>query len=76
MKNGIQYSTMREITLLKSLRTYPQFVRILDVIKDEKSEEKIIHCVFEYCPQTLGGFFRKFMQSRTLVPLEKIMKMM
>lgn len=64
---------MREISLLKSLSEYPQFVRILDVIKDDGHQDKIIHCIFEYCNSTLGKFYSK--QTKPL-PLEKIQTMM
>jgi hypothetical protein len=60
---------MREISLLKSLRDYPQFVKILDVIKDDDHPDKIIHCIFEYCSSTLGKFLMK--QQKPL-PIDKI----
>jgi hypothetical protein len=44
---------MREISLLKGLTNYAHFVKMLDVIRDNDHVDKIIHCVFEYCPQTL-----------------------
>lgn len=54
MTNGINYSTMREISILKQLVDYPQFVKILDVLEDEADQEKkTIHCIFEYCEGTL-----------------------
>ena len=34
--NGINYSTMREISLLRQLVNYEQFVRLLDIVEDEK----------------------------------------
>lgn len=51
--NGINYSTMREISLLKQLRDYPNFVRLLDVIEERGTDKNQIHCVFEYCDTTL-----------------------
>jgi serine/threonine protein kinase len=33
--NGINYSTMREISLLRQLVQYPQFVRLLDILEEE-----------------------------------------
>lgn len=33
--NGINYSTMREISLLRQLVSYPQFVRLLDILEEE-----------------------------------------
>ena len=50
---------MREISILKSLSDQPYFVKILDVIKDDTHKDKLIHCIFEYCPTTLGKFFSK-----------------
>jgi len=54
VNNGINYSTLREISILKGLSSYAHFVKILDVIRQEELPEKPIHCVFEYCPQTLA----------------------
>lgn len=51
--NGINYSTMREISLLKQLTEYPNFVRLLDVLEEWGTEKNRIHCVFEYCETTL-----------------------
>lgn len=67
---------MREISLLKSLSNYPQFVRILDVIKDEFSREKKIHCVFEYCNLTLGNLIHQQRSKQKSFPLFKIQEMM
>ena len=39
---------------MKGLSSYAHFVKILDVIRQEELPEKPIHCVFEYCPQTLA----------------------
>lgn len=73
VQNGINYSTMREISLLRSLSDQPYFVKILDVIKDNNSKDKIIYCIFEYCDSTLGKFFAK--QAKP-VSLERIQSMM
>lgn len=73
MQNGINYSTMREISLLKSLGDEPYFVKILDVIKDDNHKDKIIYCIFEYCRTTLGKFF---MKQQRVPPLETIQRMM
>lgn len=35
VSNGINYSTMREISLLRQLVYYPQFVRLLDILEEE-----------------------------------------
>jgi serine/threonine protein kinase len=67
--NGINYSTMREISILKSLSDQPYFVKILDVIKDESHKDKIIYCIFEYCSSTLGKFF---MKQQKAIALERI----
>lgn len=67
---------MREISLLKGLTGYPQFVRMLDVIKDDNHKDKLIHCVFEYCPSTLGKFFAKQKHAGQRIPLERIQEMM
>ena len=64
---------MREISLLKSLSDQPFFVKILDVIKDDTHKDKIIYCIFEYCPSTLSKFFSK---EKSPVPLTKIQTMM
>lgn len=64
---------MREISLLKSLSDYPQFVKILDVIKDDNHKDKIIYCIFEYCSSTLGKFF---MKQQKPIPLERIQDIM
>ena len=53
VSNGINYSAMREISLLSQLREYPNFVKLLDVIEERDNEKNQIHCVFEYCETTL-----------------------
>jgi len=35
--NGINYSTMREISLLRQLINHEQFVRLLDILEEEVS---------------------------------------
>ena len=67
---------MREISLLKSLSAYPQFVKMLDVIKDDSHKDKIIHCVFEYCQTTLGKFLAKQKMVGKPFPIERIQDMM
>ena len=76
VQNGINYSTMREISLLKSLTNYPQFVKMLDVIKDDSHKDKIIHCVFEFCQLTLSKLFSRQKQLGKPFSLEKIQEMM
>jgi serine/threonine protein kinase len=46
------------------------------VIKDENHKDKIIHCVFEYCPTTLGKFIVKHSQIGKPLPLERIQDLM
>ena len=53
VSNGINYSTMREISILKQLEDYPNFVRLLDVLEEFGTESNKIHCVFEHCETTL-----------------------
>ena len=53
MSNGINYSTMREISLLRQLVDYPNFVRLLDVLEEWGTDKNRIHCVFEFCDSTL-----------------------
>ena len=55
MTNGINYSTMREMSLLRQLVNYEQFVRLLDIVEDEKSENNSIHCIFEFCDKVLSN---------------------
>ena len=50
----MNYSTMREISLLRQLVDYPQFVRLLDVIEEDHSEKKMTHCIFEFCDKVLS----------------------
>ena len=38
VSNGINYSTMREISILKQLEDYPNFVRQLDVLEEFGTE--------------------------------------
>lgn len=44
---------MREISILKQLSEYPNFVRLLDVLEETGTSKNTIHCVFEYCEGTL-----------------------
>jgi serine/threonine protein kinase len=53
---------MREISLLKQLRDYPNFVRLLDVIEERGTEKNQIHCVFEFCETTLFQQLSKRLQ--------------
>lgn len=53
--NGINYSTMREVSLLRQLVNYDAFVRLLDIIEDGNCENKKIHCIFEFCDKVLSN---------------------
>ena len=44
---------MREISLLKQLTEYPNFVKLLDVLEEIDGHQNHIHCVFEFCEGTL-----------------------
>ena len=55
MTNGINYSTMREISLLRQLVNYEQFVRLLDILEEENSGSKKVHCIFEFCDKVLSN---------------------
>ena len=46
---------MREISLLRQLVNYPQFVRLLDILEETHSQNKIIHCIFEFCEKVLSN---------------------
>lgn len=60
MTNGINYSTMREISLLRQLVNYEQFVRLLDILEDDQNATtKNIHCIFEYCEKVLANELNK-----------------
>lgn len=53
-ENGINYSTMREISLLSQLTKYEQFCELLDVIEEDTTSDKKIHCIFEFCDSVLS----------------------
>ena len=63
---------MREISLLKQLTDYPNFVRLLDVI-EQMDETNKIHCVFEYCETTL---FHKLAKREKPLPWDQIKNIM
>ena len=44
---------MREISLLKQLTDYSNFVKLLDVLEENDKDKNTIHCVFEFCEGTL-----------------------
>jgi len=46
---------MREISLLRQLVNYPQFVRLLDIVEQESPGQKLIHCIFEFCEKVLSN---------------------
>ena len=45
---------MREVSLLRQLVNYDVFVRLLDIIEDESSGSRKIHCIFEFCEKVLS----------------------
>lgn len=57
--NGINYSTMREISLLRQLINHEQFVRLLDILEDDQGQTKNIHCIFEFCDKVLANELNK-----------------
>lgn len=57
--NGINYSTMREISLLRQLVNHEQFVRLLDILEDDQGTTKNIHCIFEFCEKVLANELNK-----------------
>lgn len=68
---------MREIALLKNLGQYPNFVKMFDVIIEQDSRPKSIHCIFEFCDSTLLKFLAKHDRERkplSLVEIQTIMK--
>ncbi len=50
---------MREISLLRQLVNYDQFVRLLDILEDDQGTTKNIHCIFEYCEKVLASELNK-----------------
>ena len=44
---------MREISLLKQLTPYNNFVKLYDVLEERDDQTNRIHCVFEFCETTL-----------------------
>lgn len=59
---------MREVSLLKSLAQYPNFVQLLDVIEEGDSDKNRIHCIFEFCDQDLCKKLQK--KTQLLKPQE------
>lgn len=59
MTNGINYSTMREISLLRQLVHHDQFVKLLDILEDDQGTSKSIHCIFEFCEKVLANELNK-----------------
>ena len=46
---------MREISLLRQLVNYDAFARLLDILEEESSSSKKVHCIFEYCEKVLSN---------------------
>lgn len=74
--NGINYSTMREISLLRQLVYYPQFVRLLDILEEESSGNKSIHCIFEFCEKVLSNELNRRSELGIVLSLEQIQSLM
>lgn len=51
-------------------------MKLLDVIKESDHPEKIIHCVFEYCPTTLSKLIENHFKTKTPFELKDIQTMM
>jgi serine/threonine protein kinase len=45
---------MREISLLRQLVTYPQFVQLWDILEEETGGQRMIYCIFEFCDKVLS----------------------
>ena len=50
---------MREISLLRQLVNYDEFVRLLDILEEEENGQKKIHCIFEFCDKVLSNELNK-----------------
>ena len=74
MTNGINYSTMREISLLRQLVNYEQFVRLLDIIEEENSGSKKIHCIFEFCDKVLSNELANRKKAAPIALTKKVIK--
>lgn len=74
VSNGINYSTMREISLLRQLVDYEQFVRLLDVLEEEQSGTKKVHCVFEFCDKVLSNELANRKRPAPLATTKKIIR--
>lgn len=73
VSNGINYSTMREISLLKQLNEYPCFVKLLDVLEEIDGKKNKIHCVFEFCEGTLFQKLSRRTSALDYVQIKSIM---
>ena len=66
---------MREISLLRQLVTYPEFVRLLDILEDDQATgSKNIHCIFEFCDKVLASELNNRQKPLTVEKQKKIMK--
>jgi hypothetical protein len=69
----LNYSTMREIILLKKLQKHERFVQMLDLIQEKDIPTKPIHCVFEYCETTMARFLKaRIMSMKGPLPVEEV----
>lgn len=67
---------MREISLLRQLVYYPQFVRLLDILEEEAPGQKSIHCIFEFCEKVLANELNKRSEHKITLSLEQIQSLM
>ena len=65
---------MREISLLRQLVSYPQFVRLLDILEESQSQTKIIHCIFEFCEKVLSNELNRRAGPLTPEQMKKVMR--
>lgn len=67
---------MREISLLRQLVNYPQFVRLLDILEEESPGSKSIHCIFEFCEKVLSNELNKRCETRQQLSHDQIRGLM
>ena len=65
---------MREISLLRQLVNYPQFVRLLDILEEQNHQNKIIHCIFEFCEKVLSNELNRRQGPISAEQMKKVMR--
>ena len=65
---------MREVSLLRQLVNYDAFVRLLDIIEEENSGEKKIHCIFEFCDKVLSTELNNRKRAMPLAATKKYLR--